>query len=58
MILNLVPKSAFIARGYCDDVEPPVAPIAASWRLASAMVLTFDVCHVAVVLFSTAGVPM
>ena len=58
MILNFVPSSAFIALGYCDDVEPPVAPTVTSRRLASSMVLMPEACHAAVVLFSLAGLPM
>ena len=52
MILNFVPSSAFIAFGYCDDVEPPVAPIGTSRCLASSIVLMPEVYQVTVVLFS------
>ena len=47
MILNLVPSSAFIAFGYCDEVEPPVAPAVTSRFLASSMVLMPEVYHAA-----------
>src|SRR3954463_12421166 len=57
-ILNFVPSSAFIAFGYCEDVEPPVAPTVTSRRLASSIVLMPEACHAAVVLFSTFGLPM
>ena len=58
MILKRVPMSAFIALGYCEEVEPPVAPTVTSRRLASSIVRMPEACQVAVVLFSTLGLPM
>ena len=58
MILNFVPRIAFIAFGYWDDVLPPVAPTGTSVLLASSMVFTGEVCQVTVVLFSALGLPM
>ena len=42
-------KIPVIAFGYCDDVEPPVAPTVTSRRLASSIVLMPEACHAAVV---------
>ena len=58
MTLNLVPSTAFMASGYCDEVLPPVAPTAISCFFASSMVFTGEVCQVTVVLFSALGLPI
>ena len=57
-ILNFVPRSAFMAFGYCEDVQPRLARMGTSCFVASSMVLMPDVCQVTVVLFSWLGLPM